>query len=113
MNIPELWGGRASDRHVVASSSFLQYLVPGDQVMADRGITIKELLMMRGAELVMPPGARGKSQMTSDNVATTKKIANVRIHVERVIRKVKQLRILVQTITINLLPMCNDIVTVL
>ncbi|XP_067952217.1 uncharacterized protein [Watersipora subatra] len=81
-------------------------------IKADRGFTIKELLMMRGAELVMPPGARGKSQMSSDNVAKTKKIANVRIHVERVIRKVKQLRILAQTIPINLLPMCNDIVTV-
>lgn len=110
--LSELWGGRASDKHVVANSSFLRHLVPGDQVMADRGFTIKEMLMMRGAELVMPPGIRGKSQMTSLEIKQTKRIANVRIHVERVIRRVKQFRLLSQTIPVNLIPLCNDIVTV-
>ena len=110
--ISKLWGGRASDRHIVTKSRFLSYLMPGDQVLADRGFTIREELLVRGAELVMPPAAKGKAQMTAKDVASTKKVANVRIHVERVIQRLKRFRLLSQTIPISLLTTLNDAVVV-
>lgn len=110
--ISKLWGGRASDRHIVVKSSFLSYLIPGDQVLADRGFTVREELMIRGAELVMPPAAKGKSQMTTADVRKTKKIANVRIHVERVIQRIKQFRMLSQVIPISMLSTLDDAVVV-
>lgn len=36
----------------------------GDEVMADRGFQITEELLARNTRLVIPPGARLKSQMT-------------------------------------------------
>lgn len=80
--------------------------------MADRGFTIKEELIVLGAELVMPPAAKGRTQMTSNEVAQTKKIANVRIHVERVIQRIKTFRLLSQVVPITLLSKMDDIVIV-
>ena len=38
------------------------------------------------AELVVPPAAKGSTRMTSELVQATKRIANVRIYVERIIK---------------------------
>ena len=98
--VSELWGGRTSNRHIVSASGFLQHLHPGDQVLADCGFTVEEEILMAGAELVMPPAAKGKAQMTSKDIAKTKRVANVRIHVERVIQKLKTFSILSKVIPI-------------
>jgi hypothetical protein len=110
--VSELWGGRASDRHIVRKSGFLNYLHPGDQVLADRGFGIREELMLLNAELIIPPALKGKSQMTSNEVTLTKKVANVRIHVERVIRRLKTYRIISQTMPISVLPQADNILIV-
>lgn len=39
--ISEAWGGRASDKFIVESSNFLNYIIPNDVVLADRGFLIK------------------------------------------------------------------------
>jgi hypothetical protein len=58
--VSELWGGRASDRHIVINSSFLQLLHRCDQVLADREFTLEEEYMLKGAELIIPPACKGK-----------------------------------------------------
>lgn len=60
-------------------------LVAGDMVMADRGFTIQESVSSRRAELVIPAFTEGKAQPDPINVERTRGIANVHIHVERVI----------------------------
>lgn len=110
--ISELFGGRTSDRHVVTHTRFLDHIVPGDQVLADRGFQLKELLLVKQAELTVPPANKGKAQMSTDQVKETKKVANVRIHVERVIRRLKQFRILSQVMPITLLRYANDIILI-
>ncbi|KAK6171031.1 hypothetical protein SNE40_019292 [Patella caerulea] len=81
-------------------------------VLADRGFPIAEELMIKGASLYIPPGARGMEQMTKDNVLKTKKVANLRIHVERAINRMKWFRILSQTLPISMAPLIDDILTV-
>ena len=110
--VSRLWGGRTSDRHIVRNSNFLRYIDPKDQVLADRGFTVWEELILRGAELVLPPASKGKAQMTSTEVAATKKVANVRIHVERVIQRVKNFHILCNVLPITLAKNANDILTI-
>lgn len=110
--VSELWGGRASDRHIVINSSFLAALHPGDKILADRGFTVREEIMMKGAELIIPPACKGKAQMSSNDVAKTKRVANTRIHVERVIQRLKHFKILSQTIPVTILPLMNEIVFV-
>ena len=92
--VSDAWGGRASDRHITLNSSFLERVDPGDQIMADRGFLIREEVMMRRAELVIPPAAKGAQQMSAGDVKATKEIANLRIHVERAIQRLKTFRIL-------------------
>lgn len=110
--VSEFFGGRTSDRAVVTSSRFLRFIDPGDQILADRGFPIREVLHNKNAELVLPPAAKGTSQMTSAQVRETKDVANVRIHVERVIRRIKQFRILSQIFPISFISYANDILLI-
>lgn len=60
-------------------------LVPGDLVLADRGFTVHEEVWFRQAELNIPAFTKGKNQLDPVDVEKTRRIANVCIHVERVI----------------------------
>ena len=63
---------------------------PGDQILADRGFTlIDDFTAACGVELLIPAFTKGKSQLSAREVETTCQIANVRIHIERVIGNVK------------------------
>lgn len=110
--LSKAWGGRASDQHITRESGFLDLLEPTDLVMADRGFTIKEDLMVRGATLEIPPPSSGLEQMSKDKVIVTKKIANARIHVERAIGRMKVFSILRKTLPIALVPLIDDILVV-
>ena len=68
--------------------------------------------MLRCANLVIPPTGSGIQQMTTENVTRTKSIANVRIHVERAINRIKWFAILKNTLPITLVPLDDDIVSV-
>lgn len=106
--VSELYGGRSSDRHIVRTSGFLDYINPGDQVLADRGFGVREELLMKQATLVLPPAGKGATQMTTKQTLDTKRVANVRIHVERVIRLLKTFRLLVNTIDNKTLRHANE-----
>ena len=79
------WGGRTSDKYLTEHCGMLKNLRPGDLVMADRGFTVEENLSLYQAKLAIPAFTKGKSQLDPVSVEKTRGIANVRIHVERVI----------------------------
>ena len=84
------YGGRASDKYITEDSGYLSKLRSGDLVLADRGFNIQESLAYMGATLNIPAFTRGKSQLDAEDVESTRRLANVRIHVERVIGSVRQ-----------------------
>ena len=84
------WGGRTSDKHITEHSGFLTHLQHGDVILADRGFNVAECLGSVGASLHIPSFTRGKTQLSPSEVEKTRSIANVRIHVERVIGAVRQ-----------------------
>lgn len=110
--LSDAWGGRTSDKHIVNESGFLDILDFGDEVMADRGFTIKEELLLKNCTLTIPPSAKGQEQMTAEDVSTTKKVANLRIHVERAINRMKTFQILKNTVPISLVPYIDDILCI-
>lgn len=57
--ISRLWSGSTSDRRVTQESGLIDILEKGDEVMADRGFTIRDLLTKRGVKLNMPPFTKG------------------------------------------------------
>jgi len=62
--------------------------------MADKGFLIQDMLAPLGVRLNVPPILKSKSQMAAEDVILTKKIAQLRIHIERAIGRVKEFRIL-------------------
>ena len=96
--ISKAWGGRASDKHVTENCGILENLTPGDIVLADRGFDIADSVGLYQASLRIPSFTRGKKQLSPSEVEETRKIANVRIHVERVIGLVRRKYIILQSI---------------
>ncbi|KAJ8050600.1 hypothetical protein HOLleu_03863 [Holothuria leucospilota] len=90
--LSDAWGGRATDIQIVRGSGFIsnKYHEPGDQILADRGFTLTDdFAALCGAELLIPAFTKGRKQLTAKEVETTRKIAKVYIHVERVIGLIK------------------------
>ena len=79
------WGGRTSDKHVTNNSGFLNKLSPGDVVLADRGFDIHEYVGVMDAEVKIHSFTKGGQQLPAVDVESSRSIAHVRIHVERVI----------------------------
>ena len=102
--ISEGWGGRTSDKHMTEQSGFLNKLLPGDIVLADRGFNIRESVGMMCAEVKVPTFTRGCSQLDAKDVEETRAIAHLRIHVERVIGVVRNtFKFLHSTVPVNML----------
>ena len=110
--ISPCYGGRTSDVFIVRNSGFLNLLEPYDTVMADRGFKIKSDLTMKRYYLAIPPSAAKGNQISSDDVAVTSKVANIRIFVEKAIARVKWFRILSTEITMLELPLVDDILII-
>lgn len=107
--ISEGWGGRVSDKFLTQNSSFLNNLLPGDVVMADRGFLIKEYVELFQATVKIPAFTKGKTQLHPVDLEKTRAIAHVRIHVERIIGMIRQkYTILSDTLPISLLSTGGD-----
>jgi len=87
--ISKAWGGRTSDKYITEHSGFLNKLLPGDLVLADRGFNIQESVGLMCAEVKVPGFTKGKKQLPALEIERTRNIAHVRIHVERVIGLVR------------------------
>ena len=88
--VSESWGGRVSDVYLTKHCGILKKLLPGDIVLADRGFDIAESVGIMQAKLHIPAFTKGKSQLSALEIEDTRKIANVWIHIERVIGCVRQ-----------------------
>lgn len=110
--LSDAYGGRASDVTIVRESGFISrnYHFPGDQLLADRGFTLYEDFATQcGAELVVPAFTKGRDQLPAQEVEGSRKISNIRIHIERVIGLLKnRFNILQGTITHQLVKSIKD-----
>lgn len=85
------YGGRTSDTELFQQSGYLQKLPPGCSVMADRGFQhIQKLVEDKNCILVKPPSVYSSVKPSKAEVMETKRIASLRIHIERVIRRLRE-----------------------
>lgn len=73
-------------------------LLPGDLVLAGRGFTIQDEVMYYQAKLNITAFTKGKTQLDPIDIEKTRNIANIRIHVERVIGILRQKYTILQSI---------------
>ena len=90
-------GGRKSDSQMTIESGLIDYLEDGDIVLADKGFPeIRTLIDRSGKEvkIVMPPFLQKKSEFSREETQETYNIASVRIHVERIMQRLRIYQIL-------------------
>ena len=97
------FGGRTSDVVVVENCKFLNELPQGSVILADRGFKhLEQMLNERGMKLLRPPSVINGEKLSKNQVRQTKVIASLRIHIERVIRRIREFHMLKQHSVINL-----------
>lgn len=96
------YGGRTSDVCVVETSNFLNTLEKGSCILADRGFKhIEQMVLQAGLHLVRPPSVSTGSKLSKQEARQTKQIASLRIHIERVIRRLREFAMLKPHACIN------------
>jgi len=78
----------------------LDLLEIGDLVMVDKGFDIAEYLIPLGVKLNIPPFLRGKEQFSHKELVENRRIASLRIHVERAMERIKNYHIFDRVIII-------------
>ena len=58
-----------------------------DGVMADKGLTVGNIVEKAGAKVNIPPFPKNRGQFSQVEVRGVREVASVRIHVERAIRR--------------------------
>ncbi|XP_077523140.1 uncharacterized protein LOC144133976 [Amblyomma americanum] len=107
--VSPLFGGGTSDRSIVEETGVLDLLEPGDGVMADKGFKVTDLLPPHVDLYMSPFRIPGKRQMSANDVRGTKQVASARVHIERVIRRIKEYHILDKPFPINMLDIADQI----
>ena len=110
--VSRAFDGRTSDKVITNKSGYLDKIEHGDVVLADRGFLIRDELASRGAELLIPAFLKGKHQLSAREVETSRKMSHVRIHVERMMERRKNFRILSDRMSMNMVPHADSIMTV-
>ena len=107
----ELYPGSISDKETVKRSGLLKILQPSEEIMADKGFTIKGELASVQATFVMPNFLQARKQFTKDETEHNKRVASLRVHAERCMEIIKNWHILDRRIPVSLAPVTSDIVT--
>ncbi|XP_073960799.1 uncharacterized protein [Choristoneura fumiferana] len=93
--ISEGYGGRISDVCLVEVCGFLDVIPPGSCILSDRGFKhLETILNKQSVKLLRPPSVFSDKKMSKDEVIQAKLIASLRVHIERVIRRVRVFKFL-------------------
>ncbi|XP_070390976.1 uncharacterized protein [Dermacentor albipictus] len=104
------YGGRCSDTQIVLESGFLEIIGQHDVILADKGFPgILAGVAGKSAVLIMPPFSTGNQPFSPAELQETYNVAQVRVHVERVIQRIKTHGILEHRIPVSLIPAMSEI----
>ena len=109
--VSNLYSGSISDKEITKQCGFIEQLNPGDVIMADKGFNVQDLLALKHVRLLAPP-LMGKGKVSSKATTMTRRIARVRVHVERMIRKLKCFQLIRGVIPLTLKPYASCIIRV-
>ena len=74
-------------------SGLMEKLNYGDVIMADRGFNIQEMLAFKGVKVNVPPFMNESGQFNESELLETRRIASLRIHVERAMERLPHFRL--------------------
>ena len=118
MFVSELFTCSISDKALTEQSGFYEtlkilklhgYVKDGDAIMVDKGFNIEKEVNDPGLLINIPPFAPSGSQMSVSDTYVTQKIAKHRVHIERLIRKVKTYKIVSNCVPTSLFQSINKL----
>ena len=104
--------GSASDRKIVLKSGFLRHLNRGEAIMADRGFDVEPELNELGVDLLIPPFLGNRDAFTQRELILQRAIAASRSHVETVIGRIKNFKLIGETYPNTMIDILSDVVRV-
>ncbi|XP_039470111.1 uncharacterized protein LOC120440833 [Oreochromis aureus] len=96
--ISNLYAGSVSDKELFKQSGIAEKLTEDMAVMVDKGFLITDCCKCK---VYCPPFLSKQKQMPAYQVKETQAIARLRVHVERVIRRIKQNKLFDSVITMS------------
>lgn len=106
--VSDAYSGKSSDKFIFNSEKLIEKFEENDAIMVDKGFAILQEITEKGLILVRPTFSKG-GQFEKDEVIENTKVAVARVHVERVIQRLKIFSVLKDKIDHNLLPYMSDI----
>ena len=86
--------GCKSDEEILCDCGILSLAKAGDRWLADKGFIVQHILDDNGVRMETPVKLKGKKQFSVEEDILNRKNSQVRVHVERAIRRVNVFRIL-------------------
>ncbi|XP_046874028.1 uncharacterized protein LOC124466285 [Hypomesus transpacificus] len=107
--VSSLYERSVSDKELFRRSGLADLLTDDMGVMVDKGFLISDVVKCK---VYCPPFLQKRSQMLAECVLQTQKIARLRVHVERVIRRVKENKLFDSVIPLSIAGSINEMYTV-
>ncbi|CAM4625785.1 unnamed protein product [Leuciscus chuanchicus] len=107
--VSALFEGSMSDREVFRQSGITSLLTPDMAIMVDKGFLVDDLVP---GTVHRPAFLSKRTQMLEVDVLKTQSIARLRVHVERMIRRVKENKLFDSIIPLSISGSINQIFTV-
>jgi len=95
------YGGSISDRQLTERIQLGKACDPGDQIMADKGFNIQDIVGLNDVHVNMPTFLKKGNQFQPKVLARDRQIASKRVHIERHIGLAKTYKILSQPMNMN------------
>ena len=92
------FSGNSSDRFTVQHSGLLDELKPGQRILADKGYNVRDLFAQKRCFLTIP-SFLSEGRLTAQEGMQSRTIASAQIRVENAIRRLKEYKILSETLS--------------
>ncbi|KAK4887505.1 hypothetical protein RN001_003776 [Aquatica leii] len=112
--LSKAYGGRASDKSIFNRECVISKLIPGaDAIMVDKGFLIEDECKQHFIQLIRPPFlGKIRKQFSKQEAEETASIPRARIHVERLIQKLKLFAMLRYKLSWSLLLYIDDMLII-
>ncbi|XP_016359498.1 uncharacterized protein LOC107701872 isoform X1 [Sinocyclocheilus anshuiensis] len=107
--VSSLYAGSISDKELLKQSGIVSLLKPDMAIMVDKGFLVDDCVPCK---VYRPAYLSKREQMSADEVKETQSIARLRVHVERLIRRVKQHKLFDTVIPLSITGSINQLYTV-
>ncbi len=104
--VSSLYAGSISDKELLKQSGIVSLLKPDMAIMVDKGFLVDGCVP---SKVYRPAYLSKREQMSADEVKKTQSIARLSVHVERLIRRVKQHKLFDTVIPLSITGSINQL----